>query len=239
MRKGRLFHIPLIVFTLFSLGNSSFASEMAIKKHLTDASKLNRERAILYAKESNGLSLPLSYELITMENLAVLVTHHMDEKAKIYMENGIGLFNDDLIDMKLTPDFRPNFQNNNFPKNRVSLNIKKIKAKWSQNLKDGHLHDIYQDAVYLLEHGELKEINQNCLSRHFVESIARSILNHEGHREKAQSLGLEDPQSLLLSFLRTQIFTLSWAYSLDKRAYTIQKRNIPLFCQDVPVIPYK
>ncbi len=217
----------------------TFASEMAIKKHLTDATKLNRERAFLYARESKGTSLPLSYELIAMENLAVFVTYHMDKKAKIYMENGIGLFNDDLVDMKLTPNYQPTFQDNNSPKNRVSLNIKNIKAKWKRDLKDGHLNDIYMDAVILLEHGELKELNQNCLTRHFVESIARSLLNHEGHREKAKLMGLEDPQPLLLSFLKTQIATLSWAYSLDKRAYAIQTKNIPLFCQDVPAIPYK
>ena len=237
MKKRPSFTLQLLVFCLFP--QVADASEMAIKKHLTDATKLNRERAFLYAKESKGLSLPLSYELIAMENLAVFVTHHMDEKAKIYMKNGIGLFNDDLVDMKLTPKYQSTFQDNNSPKDRVSLDIKNIKAKWKHDLNDGHLNDIYMDAVILLEHGELKEVNQNCLTRHFVESIARSLLNHEGHREKSKLIGLEDPQPLLLSFLKTQIATLSWAYSLDKRAYTIQRKNIPLFCQDVPAIPYK
>lgn len=223
------------------LGHSpfTFGNELPIKKHMKDAKKINRERAPLYAKLSGGRSLPLSYELITMENLGQLATSNLDLKAKIYLDNGIGLFNDDLIDMSHTPIFSSTFKNNDYPTVRIKFDIKALKEKWLDLIKKDEVEYIYDEAVDLIEHSALKETNQNCLTRHFIESIARLLLNMEEHRTKAMIFGLEDPKPIILSFLKLQIRTLGWAQSLDNRAFHIQKENIPLFCQDVPPIPYK
>ncbi len=215
------------------------ADFLPIRKHLTDATKINRARAPLYARQSNLKSLPLSYELITMENLAATITIKLDLKAKKYLSKGVGLFNDDLVDMALTPAYSQSFEHNNAPSSRINFDTSSVRKKWITFVNDQNLNQIFNEAVYLLESGELKDSNQNCLTRHFVESIARSVRNHEGHREKSEKLGLEDPKEILVSFLKMQINTLFWAQSLDRRAFDIQKQNIPLFCQDVPVIDYK
>jgi hypothetical protein len=56
---------------------------------------------------------------------------------------------------------------------------------------------------------------------------------------KAKINNLDDPKPLLVSFIKIQLHSLGWAYSLDKRAFEIQnKYGVPLFCQDVPVIQY-
>ena len=225
--------IGLVVFTI-----SSAHAYLPIYKHLSDATKINRERAPKYAELSNNKSLKLSYELIAMERVGILGTIKLDYEAKAYLKHDIGVFHDDLIDMALTPKFSSHYLDNLAPREQIIYKTKPIIKKWKESIKQYDLQAIYDEAVVLLEVGELKETNQNCLTRHFVESIARSILNHEGHRTKALSLGLKDPKEMLLEFLKIQVNSLIWTESLDKRAFKIQKENIPLFCNDVPAIPY-
>lgn len=224
---------------IFLNSAQSLGVELPIRKHLIDATKLNHERIFEYAKLTNFKSYRLSRELILMEELALIYTIPLDLKAKKYIENGINIFQDDLVDMQETPSFLPNFENNNYPTERISLEMDSLRKKWLKNIKEDQLDIVYADALYLLDHAELSHLNQNCLSRHFVESIARSILNLPHYRQKSKVLGLEDPTELAVKFLKVQINSLNWAYSLDKRAFPIQKNNVPLFCRDVPAIPYK
>jgi len=230
-----------IVFTVGGTFPTTISAKVIrpISKHVKDALVINNHRAPLYAKLSDNKSLALSNELMTMETLALLWLTHLDYKAEPYIKAGVGVFEDDLIDMKETPVFMPNFEDNNAPIERISFPVKELSKAWSQKLKDDNLQSIYSEAVTLLKEGALHASNQNCLTKHFVESIARSIKNHEGHRETSRTLGLEDPKNLLLSFLTIQIKSLSWAQSLDRRAFEIQKNNVPLFCRDVPFIPFE
>lgn len=233
------FYSLLTGLILLLSANSISARELPIRIHLRDATKLNHDRAFKYAKLTDGKSYRLSRELILMEELALLATINLDLQASHYIEKGVNIFKDDLVDMALTPEFKEQFENDLAPTEQVFIDIKKLEKTWIKHLKADNLDTIYHEAVELLDFGNLKEKNQNCLTRHFVESIARGLMNLETHRKKASELNLEDPKSLALKFINIQIRSLSWAYSLDKRAFPIQKANIPFFCQDVPVIPYK
>lgn len=213
---------------------------LPIRKHLIDATKLNQKRAIRYAKLTKNKSLMLSYELILMERLALLATHQLDLGAQKYLKKGIPLFHEDLIDMKLTPSFSASFPANEFPGERIEIDINKLIDRWLKLLKSREAELIYSEAKELLEQGKLAQINQNCLTRHFVESIARTIWLMDRHYTDSLKLGLEDPRELSIKFTKIQIRSLKWAYSLDKRAYPLQHQyRVPLFCQDVPAIPYQ
>ena len=233
-----LFCLCLILGTPSVLGKE-LNRELAIRKHLLDATRLNKERIFKYARLSKGASLGLSRELILMEELGLLATIKLDLKASKYIEKGVNVFKDDLVDMALTPDFSPYYQEISPPIEHQTISLNPIKKKWLKLIETDELNRIYEHTIELLDHGLLREKNQNCLTRHFVESIARSLLNLPIHQNKARELGLNDPKALIISFLKIQINSLTWAYSLDKRAFEIQKQNIPLFCQDVPPISYK
>lgn len=241
MRIRKIFIQAFIALSILGLlPNHAYSQNtLPIGKHLKDALKLNKKRAPLYAELTNGESLKLSYELMAMESLALLLVGHLDYAAKPYIEAGVGLFDEDLIDMKKTPEYLPHFEDNLAPTQKIEIETKLLMKKWIKKIKKDDLQALYQDAVLLLKIGDLKETNQNCLTRHFVESIARSLKNIEGHREKATSLGLEDPKEILISFLKIQVRSLPWAQSIDKKAFDIQKMNVPLFCRDVPHVPYE
>ena len=245
MKKITLINYYLTISFLFlsfesiSAENAPVFEGDAIKTHLSDASKLNRKRALDYSKLSDGQSLALSYELIAMEHLGLLLTKSLDDKARKYGDKGVGLFHQDLVDMKLTPIFRNTFVNNDNPTKRIHLKVNEFKNRWLILIKNDDLDALYQELVETLEKGKLSSKNQNCLTRHFVESIAKGLFNLEKHRLNAQEVNLDDPKELLLKFIKLQITTLNWAYSLDKRAFFLQQKNIPIFCQDVPPIDFK
>jgi hypothetical protein len=230
---------PKILPIILLMVSFPLFAELPINKHLRDATKLNILRTPLYGELTNQESVKLSYELIAMENLAILFTLKLDLLARPYLKAGINIFKDDLIDMSLTPKFLTHFEDNDAPVEHIKINMSSISKDWVLKVKNNELNEIYLEAVQLLDAGELQNKNQNCLSRHFVESIARSLLNLEGHRTKALELNMEDPIKLIKKFLKVQIRSLSWAHSLDRRAFQFQRENIPLFCQDVPLIPYK
>lgn len=212
---------------------------LPIRKHLKDASTLNKTRAPLYAKLTKNKSLVLSYELILMEELALFATNRLDLLALPYLKNGIPLFHEELIDMKETPQFRPRFLDDQFPIERKNIDIGTLKRDWLKHIEDEEYSSILEKARELLDFGALAATNQNCLTRHFVESLARTIWLMDKHYTDSLRLGLKDPRPLSVKFVKIQLKTLNWAYSLDKRAFPLQQEGIPLFCQDVPAIPYK
>lgn len=210
-----------------------------IKRHLSDASKINQERKPLYELLTEGKSKRLSNELILMEKLAFLITGHLDQSAKEYLDQGVMIFEHDLVDMKYTPSFKETYENNQRPTERIKLDIKNLRKHWLNLIRNDELDTLYFEAVELLDEKALSATNQNCLTRHFVESIARFIKNIEEHQMHARVKNLADPKPLIVSFIKIQLHSLGWAYSLDKRAYEIQNNyGVPLFCQDVPVIDF-
>ena len=97
-----------------------------IGKHLKDALKLNKKRAPLYGELTNNKSIALSYELMAMESLAFIGLGYLDQKAQVYIKHGVGVFEDDLIDMKETPEFLPTFEDNNAPLERITINVRAL-----------------------------------------------------------------------------------------------------------------
>lgn len=234
-----LFHFIAIEALAGGTKNTIFAPYLPIRKHLQDATKINLQRSPLYARLTNNRSLALSYELILMEKLALLATIDLDLKARQYLNNNIDLFHEDLVDMKYTPAFSDSFPAGEAPRERIELDIESYVSLWLKDLKNQRTDDIIQSTRDLLDQGELRVNNQNCLTRHFIESITRTLWLMDKHSTDSQKLGLKDSKELSLKFAKIQIMSLKWAYSLDKRAYAIQKAGVPLFCQDVPPIAYK
>lgn len=227
----------VLVATIFY--GDIFAHDLPIRTHLIDATKINYQRMFRYSKLTNNRSLSLSRELILMEELALIATINLDLKARKFHSLGIPVFLENLTDMSLTPKFEEHFTETIAPTQYQNINIKKLKNNWLTFLKNKDLQNIYTEAIEILDNGYLKEKNQNCLTRHLVESIARSIMLLPEHLHKTEPSLQNELESLSLDFISIQIRSLVWTNSLDKRAFFIQKSNIPFFCQDVPPISYK
>ncbi len=210
-----------------------------IRHHLKEAVKINLDRFSRYSEISDGDSIKISSELIFYERVAPFLTKSLEKKARAYHAHNIGIFHEDMIDMALTPAFRGYFSPAEIPGDHISIPMKEFSDKWRDLLKNEKSDELYQSIVFELDEGLLKDKNQNCLSRHFTESIARSLMLLKKYQKAAVEANLPDPKNLMSEFIIYQIASLKWTYKLDSRAYPLQKKGIAIICDDVPVIPYK
>lgn len=210
----------------------------AISTHLNEAILHNKKNAPLYAKVSNNKSLVISKLLINGERFSYLLVQDLEYDALIYQNNGIRLLCDDLISMSEVPTFKELTPIEARPVKYIDLNIKVLKKEIKEYLKRDDLHGLYLMLDEVLE--EMKSFpNQHCMTRHFLESMARTLFLFPAQKKAALDIGLEDPTSLVKRYLKLQTMALTLDHYLDQKAFPLQKEGFPILCGDVPAIKWK
>lgn len=228
-----------LIFLFCIFASNLKASETAcLGKHIRDAIKINNERQLLYKQQSTKASR-LFKKLIALEWLMLLPSDFFDVRALKYNKKGHGLFCHDLVSMENIPPFSGKGK---APKdNFIPISNEKINS-----LKDSLYRALDQGA---LKFGQalafhLGLLNQHakeyqCLTRHFLESMARTTSLWEKHRNEAEARDLPSPDRLIESYLKNHILALGFMANLDREAGPIQKEGLAIFCQDVPPIPWQ
>lgn len=230
--------ISLIFWSFQSFGSDVSQCHHAISKHLAAAIKHNTAMIPVYAKLTNNASKKVSYSLITMEKIISLVAKPIQKEAWPFQQMGVPLLCEELVDMSLAPGFKNLTQKETRPQSIFPLNMENI----SKELKKYFEKDQFEEAYSFLEKtlNDLdEEPNQMCLSRHFLESVARTLSLIPAQRELAQQLGLKDPVGILKKYLNNQRTLLTLSHRLDLQAFPLQKAGVPILCADVPAIPWK
>jgi hypothetical protein len=238
--------IPLFLVLILgknAVGSTSFIEPQnhcfqAIQKHISSAIKHNQKVAPRYAELSNGDSRFLSTALIQLEKISLFFAKKMDRESRFYQERGIPLLCDELIDMNQLPPFQDQLPEASRPVHFYHYDYKKMNRNLKDFIKENRLNDAYQEIAY-----DLKTLDdypyQWCITRHFLESIARTIMLSLGHRAQAQKLGLPDPINVIKKFVALQRRALPLAQYLDTKAFPLQKQGLLIYCQDLPVIPWE
>lgn len=234
-----------LTLLLLPLGliSSSFAEERkdcfkAIQNHISEAIEHNLTVKPRYAELSNGQSTHLSGTLITLEKMSKLLVKNIERESRIYQEQGIGLLCDDLADMKNLPPFQESLSEELRPTEFYQYDYKSLNQKLKKLMK----HDRLEEAYHLvaIDLNKLEEMpHQQCLTRHFLESIARTLKLSAKHREEAIQQGLPDPLWLIKKFITLQRKGLILTNYLDTQAFPLQKNGLMIYCQDVPAILWK
>lgn len=230
---------------LLTLGfiSSSFAEERkdcfnSIQKHISEAIEHNSSVKPRYARLSNGDSNRLSATLITLEKMSRLLVKNIERETRIYQQEGIGLLCDELADMKALPPFQESLDYELRPTEFYQYDHKGLNQKLKKLMKQDQLEEAYQ--LVALDLHKLEEMPyQQCLTRHFLESIARTLKLSDKHREEAIQRGLPDPLRLIKKFITLQRRGLVLTNYLDTQAFPLQKNGVLIYCQDVPAILWK
>lgn len=210
----------------------------AINKHITEAIEHNKEVGKLYSNLSDGESERLSFALITSERISRLLIKNIEKESRIYQENGIPLLCDELAHMKDVPAFRESLPENLRPQKLLKYDYKALSKILKNKMKDNLLDEAYEAVsldLYKLE----EEPYQQCMTRHFLESIARTIKLSTVHRNEALKLGLPDPINVIKKFIKLQRSGLFLTHYLDNQAFPLQQKGLLIYCQDVPPIDWK
>lgn len=204
-------------------------------EHLTVAVRLNQARRPLYAYWSQNQSLAVSDALIALENELLQKAVLSDFASFVFQVQGIPLLCKEYVSMDLVPRFKshspapwPLLQN------FKSVNIQKL----SQELQTANeaknfaaVVEISKKWLNLLQ----GEPHFNCLTRHFIESIARAAALAPEQEALSRQVGLSSLDISKL-FIRAQMSSLTPAESIDRKAAPLQSAGIPIICQDVPTI---
>jgi hypothetical protein len=208
-----------------------------LSKHIRSALKINKSRSKKYAMLTNNESISLSRQLILYETLALAPSLIMDKLALKYQKNKIPVFCKDLIKMNGIGPFKPFGLRPlySFSQSR-KLNIKVLKNNILRNLNKKN----YQTLILLLK-SELLKIDSSknylCLTRHFLESITRTLILLKEYKKQAAAINFKSPEKLIVFYLKSQTWFLGALMKLDQQAAKFQEQGIALFCQDLPEIP--
>ncbi|MGZ3788121.1 MAG: hypothetical protein ACXVLQ_06335 [Bacteriovorax sp.] len=234
---------PILLILSITSISSSFAEEenrcfRAIQKHITEAIEHNKSVALRYATLSDGKSKRLSSTLITLEKISRLLVKNIERESRVYQENGIALLCDEVPDMKKIPEFKDRLPEELRPVDFYQYDYKGL----DQNLKNLMKEDLLDEAyrAIAIDLGKLEEQpNQQCLTRHFLESMALTLKLSKEHREEAKKKGLPDPLTIIKKFMTLQRSALFFTHYLDTQAFPLQKEGLLIYCQDVPAANWK
>ena len=232
-----------LVLLFLSFTSSAFAKANnhcfnAIQKHISEAIEHNKSVTHLYSELSNGESNRLSFTLINLERITKVLVRKIDSESRLYQENGISLLCDELADMKNVPAFQDSLPYELRPVKFYQYDYKNLTTKLNKLLSNDKIDEAYQTIAIDLQNLE-KAPYQQCLTRHFLESIARTLKLSDQHREDALKINLPDPLNIIKKFISLQQRALALTNYLDKQAFPLQRDGILIYCQDVPAIEWK
>jgi hypothetical protein len=235
--------MKFLAIIIFSLSQVAFARDIsncknAIRTHLVDAINHNKRVSPIYRDLTNNRSFGLSAGLVTSEYLSLVLTKKIDQEAETYRAKGVPVLCEDLADMHDVPPFRDRLPVNERPQTFYKYDAKKISKKIKSLLEADKLNAAYEATAHELEDLE-NYPNQMCMTRHLLESIARSLMLTEKHREEARAQNLPDPKKLIMKFVELQREGLALTRNLDQKAFPLQKKGFLIYCQDVPPIVWR
>lgn len=230
---------------LFILSVLIFENCLAVEKctnalttHIEEAIAHNKNFKQIYFDLSDGDSENISRKLIIMEKIALLYSKQLDAQAAIYQENDIPVLCKEISSMDLIKASTEITPLDSRPKYFIELNIHEMSSNLKKLIKVNKF-----DQSLLMVQKILVDIESNpeqlCLTRHFLESIAITLKLIPIYKEMALAKGLDDPTYILKRFLKIQRMALAFNFNLDKTAFPLQQKGIPILCNDIPPINWK
>jgi len=229
MKKFKIFF--LLIFTSFP--NISLAE--CLREHLHEAQILNQYRKPLYSKLTKGESEKISNLMIQHEKFARYATVVLLPFAKYFRSRGIPILCEEFISMKLAPKFQIITSEQPISEEYKSPDTKALEERLKKSLS--------QSFTKLGEQTEkelkvFKDSSFNCMTKHILESIARSAYLSKKYVVAAKKKDLFfSPSSFLHFALKTQIESINQIKDVDIWSAPIQKKGIAIICNDVPHVP--
>ena len=205
--------------------------------HINDAIEINREHRSLYKKGNENEAVKVINRLIFIEKIMHPFSISLDRSAEKLIDNGLAMWCEDFVSMDSLPEFQlkgPIPTKAFIPFDKVKL--KQIRKK-IRSFEMSQASKLYLEIVALIEN-ELNDKNYNCVTRHFLESAARSLSLAMVRNEFISVENKSDFLKATKKMMKQMSLALWIAPSLDQKAAKLQSRGVPVLCQEMPHIPY-
>lgn len=227
----------LFVLLLFISISANATGNKCASDHIHDAIEVNRRHKSLYNAGDEIAAAKVLNRLIIIEKLMLPFSHSLDRSAKELTEAGFTMWCEDFVSMDTIPDFQlsstiPAEAFKAIDKTKLKDIRKKIKA-----FKMHNASALYHEIVLLIK-TDLSNLHYNCVTRHFLESAARSL---KLAIQREQSIPPELKKTFLKAtrkMMKQMALALVISRSLDIKAAKVQANGVPVLCQEMPHIPY-
>lgn len=226
----------LSLFTVFTV--SAIAQERCTVIHVREAMELNRERRELYRQDGNPDAARVLNKLIFLEKLMLPFSASLDRATRDLQLAGVSMWCEDLVPMHTVPEYQAFTEAPTQSYRPFEKNIRKALTKKLRNFKFSKRAELYNDIAKVITI-DLNDHSYNCLTRHFLEAAARSLLLSDKHYEQAPSALKADVEKALEKLLGQLSLALGAASSIDEKAAQVQARGVPVLCQEMPPIPWQ
>ena len=204
-------------------------TQNCFEKHLRDSIIVNQKVKKSYGIQSQGESDKVYRLLIASEKMSLLAAKYFDLKAKKYQNYGMDLLCQEFMEMK--PQNKPSSSEK--IEDYLKMNWRKHYQKIQESIKSKNPETIKKVALSVLS--ELnQQPNYHCFSRHMVESIYRFAYFINIREKESAQLGIKSPKKMLLKIISIQNSALWYANLIDEMSAPIQKKGIPLLCNELP-----
>lgn len=240
MEKG--FKAIFVIALVLIVSNTSFAAETCPKDplthHIVEALEMNKVRSKLYKKDVGKEAYRAVKRLMFYERLMIPFTKLMNFRGRKLRKSGVPIFCDDVIPMANTAPYTSRVV---IEKDEVGEvpSVKQMKKIVRQAYDRGSFQAAHVELINLIHEYEEKRPHSMCLTRHFLESIARGAMIAQKNIKESDPKLRKKIKKLSWSYLKLQLFGLSSMNHLDKRARKLNLSGIPVYCNDVPPIPYQ
>jgi hypothetical protein len=206
--------------------------------HIKEALEINELRKPIYSQLSEGRSESVSNLMIRSEQFLLFIAPIFDSIARYWQSAKIGVACEDFVSMSLTPNLGVTSKN----KKMQNTSYKVFDTKESiQNIRNS-LNES-QFAAHAAFVQEIKKISAepfyHCMTRHILESAARSLFLLPKFEKLSLEKGKYSPKVIVNLLVRAQLESLPLAQILDEKAGPLQQEGVPIVCNDVPTIPYE
>lgn len=206
-----------------------------VMEHFQEAIQLNEERKAQYSALTAGASEDVSDALLDFERFLANSTAFSLPILRHYWAKRIPVLCKGFVPIAETPAFVPQFAQAMPAGKTEFVNPYALawRLTWSY-LVDGREGLIEKGRS---EIGQLqKPDHQQCLVKHFLESIVYSAEVADEVNAEAKEAGSFGTHWISFLSIQSQIFYLIPSSRIDKMAEAVHDQGIPILCNDVPVI---
>ena len=214
------------------------SSAGCFEDHLNEARALNKKRAQIYAKITNGESEKVSAFLISAEYLAHFSASTMDKESDQFARYGVNITCEGFVSMSTVTKF------NSFvlPLPQLSQYRSPELSEFKSRAKKMIQAKAWIDLTAAIEK-EVKALDNtpefNCMTRHLLESAGKISSQAPDQLKRLSIKKAPDASRLIQKLVSNHLVLLGAGKLLDHWAAPIQARGTPIICQDVPKIEVK
>lgn len=207
-----------------------------LTRHLREAIEINTKRMPLYAKLSNGKTIPFSKKLINYEKLALKGAWFFDRIGNKLQQKGVPYLKAEFIEMSEVADFSETYPKHiSFKTTLKKADIKQYNKALKQAIKAKNIKEIVSVCEIILI-ALNKQPHLYCMLRHLIESLGRIAYLIPQQEKLCNSLKLKSPNAYSYFLLKLHLLALKEAQNFDEAIAPIQNVGIPFLYQDLPHI---